>query len=52
MILKYGPDINKRDKFNRTPLHQAAKVGNETAVKILIDIGMPTQNDDGSKTPA
>ena len=41
-ILAFSPDINKRDKFNRTPLHLAARVGNETAITILIKLGMPT----------
>ena len=51
-ILAYGPDINKQDKFNRTPLHLAASAGNETAITILIKLGMPTYNEDGSTIPA
>ena len=52
IILAYGPDINKQDKFNRTPLHLAARAGNETAITILIKLGMPTYNEDGSTIPA
>ena len=39
LIYKYNPNINHTDKFLRTPLHMAARVGNLTAVNFLINKG-------------
>jgi ankyrin repeat protein len=36
MILKRAPDVNFHDSAGRTPLHLAAKAGNQTAAHILM----------------
>ena len=38
-INRFGPDFNHRDRFGRTPLHHAAKNGNKTAIKFLLEEG-------------
>ncbi|RUS22547.1 hypothetical protein BC937DRAFT_88542 [Endogone sp. FLAS-F59071] len=37
ILLANGLDYNLPDKFNRTPLHYAAKFGHEILVKLLLD---------------
>ena len=38
-ILQQNPNINHKDSLNRTPLHHACNIGNETAVELLIEYG-------------
>ena len=40
MMVQYGPNINYRDRFNRTPLHHCALNSNLTAAKILLARGL------------
>lgn len=37
ILLANGLDCNLPDKFNRTPLHYAAKFGHESLVKLLLN---------------
>ena len=46
LILRFKPDLTLTDNHGRTPLHLAARCGNETAIDILIDRGFPKE--DGS----
>ena len=39
-IWKFNPDINHQDRFLRTPLHFAARTGNNTAVDFLLSMGV------------
>ena len=40
IILDRNPNINYRDRFDRTPLHHAALNANLTAAKLLISRGL------------
>jgi ankyrin repeat protein len=42
MLLVNGADPNKADLFSERPLHHAARIGNEIAVKLLIAAGAET----------
>lgn len=46
LILRFKPDLTLRDNHGRTPLHLAARCGNETAIDILIEHGFPKENGD------
>ena len=39
-IWKFNPSVNHQDRFLRTPLHFAARTGNQTAVDFLLHHGM------------
>ena len=49
-ILKYNPDINKKDDWGRTPLHMACNSGNTAAVNALIEIGVSTDGEPMAST--
>ena len=36
LLMEYGAEVNTQDKFGNTPLHEAAKNGNEVLVKHLL----------------
>ena len=40
VITEFGPDINHKDRFSRTPLHFSARAGNQTAVTFLLEKGL------------
>ena len=39
LLLKYESDVNKKNKFNFTPLHVACKYGNIEFAKLLLENG-------------
>ena len=36
VIYRFGPSMHSVDKLGRTPLHMAARAGNETAVRFIL----------------
>ena len=44
LILSKNPNLNYQDKFKRQPLHLASIAGNMTAVKILLEYGLPGED--------
>ena len=52
-ILKYQPNVEHKDQFDRRPLHFAVMAGNMTAVKYLVETGKVEINAQtkGGETP-
>ena len=52
-IYQYTPDICHRDSYGRTPLHFAARIGNQTAIDFLLKVGQNQTDENGNViTPA
>ncbi|KAF2175028.1 ankyrin, partial [Zopfia rhizophila CBS 207.26] len=52
LLDKYGAEVNTKDKFGDSPLHKAARRGNEDLMKLLLDYGAdPDVHNTGGKSP-
>src|SRR6266851_5032970 len=39
LLLKSGADVNTRNKYNKTPLHEASAIGNINISRLLLNAG-------------
>jgi len=51
LLIKYGADVNLKDKHGRTPVQCAAARGNSNVLKLLIDNGGEVNNIGSGVTP-
>ncbi|KAL2193057.1 ankyrin repeat-containing domain protein [Corynascus similis CBS 632.67] len=52
LLLEYGASVDVRDRYGQTPLHWAAKAGNELVVRLLVEAGADVDAvSDDSVTP-